>query len=108
MLTKPSRKKSPQQRQEEALKHERRYCYEYRNGAVRTWAKKKKRDQRAVRRKVSEFSLNVARHYADDLVDSYQDDLRPLTGYRVLYKGGVLSLGELLEAKRRLGRRPVY
>ena len=108
MLEERRRRKSPQQRKQEAYEQERRYCYEYRNGAVKAWAKKKARNQRVVRRKVKQLAAEAATGSGDEPADRFADKARALRSYRKLNKSGVLTLKEVLARKRATGRRPVY
>jgi hypothetical protein len=109
MLEKPRRRKSPGQRKEEAYANEHRYCYEYRKGAVRAWAKKKRREQREVRHKVRQLAVEaVSGLGAEDATDRLADGARALPSYRKLHKSGVLLLRDVIEHKRATGRRPIY
>jgi len=95
MLEKPRRRKSPGQRKEEAYANEHRYCYEYRNGAVRAWANKKKRAQREVRHKMRRLAFEAVSGRADeDATDRLGDGARALRSYQKLHKSGVLRLRE--------------
>jgi SOS response regulatory protein OraA/RecX len=109
MLEKLRRTKSPQQCKEEAYANEHRYCYEYRNAAVRAWAKKKRRNQREARHKVEQLAVKAVLCFEDeDAGDRLADNARVLRGYRKLHKSGVLTLRDVIEHKRATGRRPIY
>jgi hypothetical protein len=109
MLGKLRRNKSPQQRKEEAYANERRYCYEYRNVAVKLWAKRKKRNQREMRHKVKQLAGEAVAWLGDeDAADRFADKARVLRSYKKLHKWGVLTLRDVIEHKRATGRRPIY
>src|SRR5262245_27872775 len=101
MPEKLRRTKSPRQRKEEAYANEHRYCYEYRNGAGRAWAKRKKRNQREARRKVKQLAAEAAIGGGEEgAADRLADRARILGGYRKLHKSGVLTLRDVIEHKR--------
>src|SRR5262245_53617285 len=109
MLEKLRRMNFPRQSKEEAYANEHRYCYEYRNAAVRAWAKKKRRNQREARHKVKQLAAEAVIWYGDECArDRLEDRARVLCSYRKLHKRGVLTLGDVIEHKRATGRRPIY
>jgi hypothetical protein len=109
MLEKLGRTKSPQRRKQEAYANEYRYCFEYRNGAVRAWAKKKRRNQREARHKVRQFATGAVNSFgAEDSADRLADRVCAVRSYKKLHKSGVLTLRDTIEHKRATGRRPVY
>ena len=109
MPEKLRRTKSPRQRKEEAYANEHRYCYEYRNAAVRLWAKRKKRNQRQARHKVRQLAAEAAAWGGEQgVADRLADGARVLGGLWKLRKAGVLTLRHVIERKRATGRRPIY